>query len=202
MHTVMKHYICLAALLFSSPAFAVTIEAPGGLKWGETITEIKSKGVTFEECTPTDNAATCKTKKVPKSLSFADFYQLIFVDDRLQKVLITGTTIENDPYGTEGKNLYSKINSQLTDKYGTHEDDSELDGLKLYTGRDEFYQCLAYRGCGLWAKWWSKDGVVVVRLHGIRRGKGWLEITYESPKWSEISDSFNAAKDANDADGL
>ena len=191
-----------ALLLLSAPAGAVEVQAPAGFKWGQTQAKIKQQGITFEKCEPVETFVFCQTRKAPKPLSFADFYSLVFVDNRLQKVQIAGNDITDDPSGREGKELFAKVKRQLTAKYGQPSDEREIVGLKLWDEYDEFYQCLDYAGCGLWSAIWKHDGSVVIELKGVSRGKGWLNLIYESKDWGAIVDKHDARQDSSDYEGL
>lgn len=191
-----------ALLLLSAPAEAIEVQAPAGFKWGQTQAQIKQQGITFEKCKPVEISVFCQTRKAPKPLSFADFYQLIFVDNRLQKVVIAGNDITDDPSGREGKELFAKVKRQLTAKYDQPSDEAEIVGLKLWDEYDEFYQCLAYVGCGFWSAIWTHDGVVGIQLKGVSRGKGWLQLIYESKDWGATVDKHEAEQDSSDYEGL
>lgn len=57
--------------------------------------------------------------------------------------------IENDTYGSEGKEKYENIKTSLRKKYGLPTLKLEVSGLTLWNEPDEFYQCLDYDGCGV-----------------------------------------------------
>lgn len=180
MHKSIKIAVLAFAVLFSSNGFALTVEAPAGFKWGQTQAQIKQQGITLENCESADFSVSCDTRTAPKPLLFADLYSLFFVDGRLQKVVIDGNEITGDPSGREGKSLYARVKHRLIAKYGLPSVVEETVGVVLYDGYDEFYQCLAYTGCGLWVAGWDHDGYVIIRLKGVSSGTGWLELAYES----------------------
>ena len=105
-----------------------------------------------------------KVTSLPKDLTIAEFYYLIFVTEKhLQKIVMSSKDIKNDLYGSEGKKKYEKIKMSLRKKYGSPTQELETSGLKLWDDPDEFYQCLDYSGCGYWTSVFKdkKSGVTV-----------------------------------------
>ena len=206
----MKHHnitaVAIVAALLSGNVSAKEIDAPFGLAWGKSQSELEAKGAEIYGCAEKDNNfIVCKTKTPPKPVSFSDFYFLYFHSTKgLQKVIMVGEIITEDIYGSEGKKLYAQIKAGLTKKYGERSDGGEHIGLKLYDEYDEFYQCLAYTGCGLWVSLWEDDsgGTVVVQLKGYSRGKGWVQIVYEPIGYWQITATGEAEKTANDENAL
>jgi hypothetical protein len=111
--------------------------------------------------------------------------------------------ITGDIYGTDGKEQYSDLKSKLTKKYDIP-DSYEYVGRKLWDEPDEFYQCLAYPGCGTYASFFeTKSGETVsIALKGLGRGKGYLKITYEGPSWSDAVDAYRNKESKSDEDAL
>lgn len=194
----------IIVLILANNAYAAEIMAPFGLQWGESKQALKKKGVVYEKCTTNLSLTICTTNKPLKSVSFGDIYQLIFDSKQgLQKVIMLSNDITDDITGSEGKALYSKVKSSLVKKYGESKD-YEYNGLKLYDEYDEFYQCLAYSGCGSWLSLWepSGGGTALVSLEGLGRGKGYLKLTYESKKWTTIVDERKSKENSKDDDAL
>ncbi len=206
----MKHLYNLAAIVvisIATTAHAQEVTAPVGLTWGMTQAQAKSKGVKFEKCYEGEfaTATICTTNNPLKPVSFSNVYLPVFIPGKgLQKLIIIGKDITGDIQGSEGKELYASIKAILTKKYGQPESEGEHFGLKLYDEYDEFYQCMAYAGCGAWVAFWmpSGGGYAGVQLKGISRGKGYVEVTYESKEWSGIIDANNQRKAAKDDDAL
>lgn len=65
------------------------------------------------------------------------------------------------------------MKSKLTAKYGTPTNSYEYIGRKLWDEYDEFYQCLAYSGCGAWISLFeSKAGEsIALQLNASVAGK-------------------------------
>lgn len=95
----------------------------------------------------------------------------------------------DDIFGSEGKKKFAALKEGLIKKYGNPSNEMERVGLELWDEPDEFYQCLAYNGCGLWiAIFEHKESGqnIVLSLKGLRRGEGLIELTYEGPMWSKV----------------
>lgn len=112
--------------------------------------------------------------------------------------------IASDPFGSEGKARYSELKSILEEKYGSPTHEMEWIGLTLFKESDEFYQCLAYNGCGMWASSFAgpQDISVVLQLKGLDRGSGYFELSYEGPKWSMVLDELKQENLKADTDAL
>ena len=103
-----------------------------------------------------------------------------------------------------GKKKYTNLKSQLTKKYGNPTVSFERVGGKLWDETDEFYQCLAYPGCGDYIAFFkSQSGAsVVLELKGLGRGKGYLRISYEGPSWPDAVDAYKSKEAKSDEDAL
>ncbi len=187
------------------PTSAIAGEGPFGIDWGNSISEIEAMGVTCSNKSTKDRFTICKTASLPKNLSISEEYVLYF-DKKyyLQKVKMTSKDIDNDISGSDGKETYSDLKSKLTAKYGAPTNSYEYIGRKLWDEYDEFYQCLAYSGCGAWISFFkSKAGeVVALQLNGLGRGQGYITLTYEGPSWSNAVDAYRSKESEADADAL
>ena len=114
----------------------------------------------------------------------------------LGRIIWFSDDIINDASGAAGKERYFKYKALLSEKYGEPATSGEIIGRELWTEADEFYQCLAYDGCGMYfAVWSSDDGLdVALQLKGLRRGKGYIEVTYEGPNWGQIISEVGKAE--------
>jgi len=112
------------------------------------------------------------------------------IDSRygLQKTWWRGHLIEDDPYGDEGRKVFAAVRADLVSDYGEPAEEAAFSGRVVFRDPTEFYQCLDYTGCGArHAFWYPDDGsVIFLRLVGIRKGTGYIEVTHEGPDWSEI----------------
>ena len=202
-----KNWICavLAALTFAGNTYAADgDDAMFGLKWGMSPGLVKSLGATLTKTKSDRNLETYKATTLPKSLSGFDAYILIFADGKLAKVTAVGSDITNDPTGSNGKERFESLTSALTEKYGRPGKGLQSVGNRLYKEYDEFFECLAYSGCGAWNSIYeTADKDIVVEIKGQRRGSGYLVLTVEStPQWSNALDVYKARKQSADKDAL
>ena len=181
------------SVVFSENSSSETRNAPFGLTWGMTETQVTQLlGVEIQKRVDSDLplgiTGILRVTSLPKNLTIAEFYSLIFVTERhLQKIVMYSEDIENDIYGSEGKEKYENIKTSLRKKYGPPTHKLEVSGLKLWNEPDEFYQCLDYDGCGHYFSIFKdeKSGMgIFLELKGVRRGQGFVKLTYEGPDWS------------------
>jgi len=185
----------LASLVFSQ-------EAMFGLDWGMSAEQVESSGVALAKTEIDRNFSIYRTASLPKNLSDVESYTLIFDQSSLCKIVMTGRTIGNDPYGTDGKARFSVIENLLKAKYGKPESHC-LAGLELYKDRDEFYECLKYRGCGLWmSSFKAENKSMLLQLKGLGRGTGFITLTIESLAFPEAVRKYQASGNKADADAL
>ena len=198
--------LLVVALHFTCTVMAKEITAPFGLTWGESKADLQNQGMAFYDCEDVDFAQACRTKILPKPLSIAESYLLLFHPRKgLVKVLMVGKTISDDITGSNGKADYARIKTSLTTKYGSPLGiEIEMVGRDLYDEYDEFYQCLAYSGCGFWVSGWegSDGSSVFLQLIGLSRGVGYLRLTYEPKEYSQIVDDEKAKKSTDDDSAL
>lgn len=202
-----KTLLLLLTVFFLPSVHAATIvSAPFGFTWSQTKGELEALGIEMTcEIFPDTGINSCTTNSSPKRFSQAESFYLYLVPGRgLQKVMMFEETIDGDSTGSEGKSRYGKLKSALAKKYGEPKS-YEWIGLKLYDERDEFYQCLEYDGCGSYASYWVNDqllGTIVVKINGLRRGEGWIQLTYESKDWGNLLNEIKAKTAAADEDLL
>lgn len=192
----MKYLLILALCSVSFAQF----NAPAGFRWGTMKRDYNYK---YHNCTSESDYEICGSKKSPKKISFADNFWLLFDKKKgLHKVKII-SVIDGDAYGTAALRLYKKLDTIFTQKYGEGKSVQYIN-YKVYKESDEFFECLAYEGCGYWAGYWQpKDGgTVSINIAGERRGQGYVEVIYESPLWSDIVDGWKKKKLKSDYEGL
>ena len=202
-----KGIIILFLLLITSVGSAAT--GPFGLDWGMTENEVRNQGVDLTFMFD-DGLKVFTTESLPVNLSIAEMYALKFSKQfHLQSVMMFSKSFENDVYGTEGKEVYADFRAKLKKKYGAPDDEIERVGLELWDERDEFYQCLAYSGCGAWLSFFggepgnSNSGMVVgLELKGEGRGIGYIKITYETDKHYKAVNALEEQESATDAGAL
>jgi len=195
--------LLLTLLVVVATGSAYADDGPFGLRWGATEKDLVEQGVIFKKESDEGGFETFITTSLPKNLSIADMYVLLVHKKyELQKVVMFSKEIEGDIYGTKGKEIYQDLKSKLVNKYGAPNSDFEKVGVELFTETNEFYQCLAYDGCGYWSAMFSdKDkGILVsLQLKGIGRGKGFVKLAYEGPDWEEAMEESNSELSKSDA---
>jgi len=196
--------LCLLAVCLSISYPAQSTEAPFGLSWGESKSAVENKGINLQASGGQGRVSSYKTNHLPNDLSIAELYTLIFdTEYNLQKIILISKDIDSDIYGSKGKEIFADLKSKLAQKYGNPTSGLEIVGTELYNEQDEFYQCLAYEGCGTWISLYKKQDVsVVLKLNGLGRGKGYITITYEGPNWSNVVDALKQKESELDAKSL
>ncbi len=176
-----------------------------GLKWGMTVAQVKAAGVDITKPLKDDrNFQIHKVTTVPRGLSGFESYSLLFADGKLVKLWALSENIKDDILGREGKERFEALRAALTEKYGKATTDYQKVGATLFKERDEFYQCLAYTGCGLWAATFeSPEKDIVLSLKGLRRGAGYLDLTAEAkPQWKVALEIYKGNRTKSDKDAL
>jgi hypothetical protein len=201
---MLRTALIFAPLLFVTSTVAYsqsTLYEPSfGLNWNETEAEFKAAFDVSERKVEGD-LVILTTSTVNELLpSNTDTLQAIFWNDRLVKFQWTSENFTDDLYGSIGKEAYSRLSKQLTDKLGQGNETTVV-GLDLWDEADEFYQCLNYTGCGAWATIWTNptesENLAILSLEGLNRGVGYLRYGMEHPDWyrrSEVNDSGDVSK--------
>jgi hypothetical protein len=204
---IQKFSIIFLCAVFTSTSFAATeVQAPFGFKWDQKVSDLRAKGFDSTCSDATDlPIRICKFSASPKKFSKADFFQGFFVPgEGLQKVTMLGKDITDDPYGSDGKAQYEALKTSLTKKYGAPTNTYEWEATELYKDSDEFYECLNYQSCGNHTVYWIEgmDGTITLKIKGVSRGKGYIQLIYESPRWSDLLDQLRDQETAGDDDSL
>ena len=150
-------------------------DAPLGLKWGMTAAELESKaGAVLCPERFDENVPIYSLKSPPIPLPGITEY-LVFVhnDYGAMKILMI-EEFKSDEDGTKGKEEYFKYKKSLSNKYGKPTDSIE----SVEKDNDEFYQCLDSVECGYYVTFFGDH--LSIQLDGISRGRGNLNIVYES----------------------
>lgn len=178
---------------------AQEVGAPFGLTWGASADAVgQALGVVPDPEPLWGRLNSFTSSKAPITPPDTDMI-LAAVDPEhgLGRVIWISTTIEDDPFGSEGRGRYNALQQVLTEKYGKPSRKTEETGAKLWKDRDEFYECLDYQGCGLWMSLWevgTPPVLIGLRIKGVRRGTGYVVITYEGPNWDAILDAVKAGE--------
>jgi len=163
-----------------------------GLAWGQTQKTLSAKGYQLTNCLTKKSVTSCDVTHHIEGPALDAMYILFFDKyDGLQKFQMPVSYLEDDATGTKGIDLYHKLKANLTKRYDEPKS-YEYAGQKLYTGQDEFYQCLQYDGCGAWVSFWNtSDGdFVYINLVGVDKGAGYLILFYESKRWQELVEAM------------
>ena len=156
-----------------------------GLSWGMTYDQVKAKGVVLTPVGEEGGISMYTAESLPLDIGDVHEYALLFTKKRgLLKVGVYFNKIEDDIYGTKGKEDFKQLSDILKQKYTAGECAHDVGG-KLFKARDEFYQCLKYKGCGLWLSLFnSEDRNISLRLDGLARGTGQISLIFEAvPGW-------------------
>lgn len=170
-------------------------KAPFGLKWGLTIAETKKIGLVGKIVRINKNFVIFRIKQFPIHPSDTDKGAAIFDKNfGLQKIVWYSKYITGDAYGQEGKRKFSELKKIIIENYNQVKRTRENQAmhLTLYKEVDEFYQCLAYDGCGYWSILWNISGEQVIYLQiksSGRRGRGWIQIAYEGPNFGKAANA-------------
>lgn len=166
----MKDILAALGIFLSTPA----VEAPFGLAWGETKSQLEAKGVPcvhnpddsgfkprsltcLEEIYRTRSfkritggLGSCSIKTPPQRVSFGKYYRIVFDSaERLQCAYVSSDYMPNifsNAAGAKGKAIYARVKSKLIKKYG-----------KPTIVNDDFY-CIAPNNCENWGSVWEPAG--------------------------------------------
>ena len=111
----------------------------------------------------------------------------------LVKIIWTSRPIEEDRSGRKGRQLYDDIKKSLTTRFGQGPTKVlEWTGQRLYSNRDQFYECLlSGRECGRWATLWvvkpGKEEGALLEIEGRRRGADFITVQYQGPAFETVS---------------
>ena len=182
-----KAILILLAVLLNTGSFSwAGGQAMFGLNWGMSPAEVREFGIYLKPEKKTNNLYIYSTNSLPKNLKGTGSYTLVFSKQgKLIKIIMVGEKITGDLSGEIGKARFEELASQLSQKYKEFKSITEV-GVKMYDEPDEFYQCLAYKGCGLWVKMFQAENQnISLQLNGVRKGEGYLDITIEAvPEWN------------------
>ena len=102
----------------------------------------------------------------------ADTYLIrgtISKSDGLVKIEWARHLIVDDIFGDIGRERYFELKKILAKKYGDPQA-VEFFGRTLYDQRDQFYQCLAYTGCGAYMSLFQPSGGGAISLEVRAKG--------------------------------
>ena len=191
----MKFLIMVTLLLASTASAEETDNTVLGLEFGQTIAQVKAAGVVLADTRDDHGLVSATADNVPKPIPGFVSYLLAFFDKKLVKVGLVGEPVTDDIYGTTGKQRFDALLEVLKKKYKVNQD-SRLVGVALYKKPDEFYQCLAYSGCGRWVVFLAGGGKeLMLELKGAGRGKGYLTLYIEGPGFNLALEEIKRRKE-------
>lgn len=184
----------LCGLAFTTSVGAAT--GPFGLDWGVTPDDVKSEGVITTPHKTSTHIEVHGASHLPLGHSYGKAYSLMFdADFGLQRVTLISDTIEADADGSEGRIQYALLKQTLIDQYGEPIASAESVGDAFQLLPHEFYPCIAISDCGSWrAQFNDLDGTgqIVLEMHGIATGTGYITVTHEGPLWMPSSNQHVA----------
>jgi hypothetical protein len=191
----------VAILVVPLSAETDSTDAGFGLKWFSSPGDISAAGVKLEKDNADNFFTMYKTASLPKNVTYAEEYRLIFYkDSSLVKLRVFSTKITSDCNGTSGKALFDTISTSLSKKY-PEKSRACFTGAEVYRDKDEFYQCLQYEGCGGWFVFFkTSTKSVMLQLNGSDRCEGYITLSVESHKYSELLDVVKSIKTRKNGD--
>jgi hypothetical protein len=94
-------------------------DAPLGLSWGQSTTDVRNRGVDLADFSKTDFGKTFVATKLERAVSDQDSAVLSFgFNDRLWRIMIVSRKFNNDPHGTAVLARYNELLTVLSEKYG------------------------------------------------------------------------------------
>jgi hypothetical protein len=139
------------AISFPGSVLAQATDAPIGLVWGSSATEIQAKGIELKEIEGTDFGKSYIASKVEKALADQSAALLSFgFNDKLWRVLITSRPFSDDPSGSSAVARYNELVGVLSEKYGRGIQNHKLGG-SIYAQPEYFLAGIR----GGQSKWFS-----------------------------------------------
>lgn len=193
MRVFLSAFILALAVTLSGPAVAESAAAPFGLQWGMDVADLGALDINIESTTRSGNLTVVNVRETPQSFDDTYLVNLLFAKDYgLVKVRWMSNDIENDITGKQGRQIFRGIKGSLAASYGEPTDEAQVIGARLYDQDDEFYQCLAYRGCGVWSAIWEQkpSGGILLSIEGLGAGKGFVQLDFESEGWRAAIEAY------------
>lgn len=163
---------------------------PFGLKWGMQQGELSELGIKVKERSRSGELTVVSSEEIPDAFADTKLVNMLF--DRelgLVKVRWISYDIETDPDGSLGRSKYGEMKAIIASELGDPTDETLVVGARLFDQQDEFYQCLAYEGCGVWSALWehAPSGGVLLSVEGTGPGTGFVQMDYESINWQQVA---------------
>jgi hypothetical protein len=114
-------------------------DAPLGLTWGTSSTEVRSQGVELTETSGTTFGRSLTAKNLEKAISDQEMALLSFgFNDKLWRVLIVSRQFDNDPHGNNVLARYADLANLLSEKYGKPQQFHHLGESSFYKKSENF----------------------------------------------------------------
>lgn len=175
-----------------------------GIAFGQTVIKVRELGAVIDKDNQLSNEYTewYKVKRFPKHPADTAFGLIGFTTAGLQKIVWVSEDITSDADGSKGRDKFSYYEEIINKKYNLLQPSKkyQISGAKLYKESDEFYQCLKYGGCGMWASVWTGawgSTILEIQTSG-KRGEGWLRLSYEGPKWADAVEATKKGQEHKD----
>lgn len=171
-------------LLLALPALAA--ESVFGLQWQVTPAQLQAQGVQLQLRKTDGRLSMYKATSLPKNVSDAEWYLLIFDKDQgLVKVILATRSFTGDTDGARGKQRFEQLDTLLHERGYTSINGQQAE--RVDSASDGFYACLARPGCGTWKAAYRKDHVLVaMQLRGMPGGTGFITMSFqEEPQFTQ-----------------
>lgn len=176
--------LLVTGLLVALPALAA--EPVFGLAWQATPAQLQAQGVQMKLRKTDGRLSMYKATSLPKNVSDAEWYLLIFDKDQgLVKVIMATRSFTGDADGARGKQRFDQLDSLLHQRGYTAIKGQQAE--QVGSASDAFYACLARPGCGTWKAAYRKDHVLVaMQLRGMPTGTGFITMSFqEEPQFTQ-----------------
>jgi hypothetical protein len=179
------------AAVLAAPSWAEATEAPFGLEWGMQVGDLTALDIAIQSTTKSGNLAVVTVTETPEALDDTYLVTLWFDNELgLVNVRWTSNKIEADTSGERGRRKYTETRRFIVENYGEPTDEALVIGARLFDQDDEFYQCLAYEGCGVWSAIWEQEpaGGILLSIEGMDPGTGFVQLYFESEGWTAVNE--------------
>ncbi|GEM_PF-5971018 len=170
--------ILLLGLAFSLPSPAA--ERIFGLSWQATPAQLRARGMHLTLRKTDGRLSMYETRQVPRTLSDADTYLLVFDRDAgLVKIIMVSRNFTGAHASDEARKRFEQLDALLRERGYSALANQQVKQLKPRAGQD-FFVCLSMPSCGTWKSAYRKGHVLVsMQLRGLPDGAGFLVMNFE-----------------------
>jgi hypothetical protein len=113
-------------------------EAPLGLSWGITTSDLRARGVELTEYSGSQFGKSFVASKLEKAIADQDAALLSFgFNDKLWRIILLSREFSNDPFGSSVLARYNELTNVLSEKYGKPQQFHRL-GQSIYSEQRYF----------------------------------------------------------------